>query len=57
MLSSGRFEDALDEIGSVWESDLPEIGEAFRRHGYADIILPWLDERSRRAEIANSPNG
>ncbi len=45
LLPSGRFEDALDEIGSVWESDLPEIGEAFRRHGYADIILPWLDER------------
>ena len=43
LLPVGRLDEAISEIEYAPGSDLPEIGEVFRRHGYADLILPWLD--------------
>ena len=45
LLSAGRLDAALAGLELAWGSELPGIGEVFRRHGYADLILPFLDQQ------------
>ena len=45
LLSAGRLDAALAGLELAWGSELPGIGEVFRRHGFTDLILPFLDQQ------------